>query len=210
MEDLERGVYPRSLLDMLVDMEFVSKFRPYRSTDDEIETFINNLGDVSDARKKTLSRYTSFRLTDHGKEILGSSDARTKKDAERNAVTTETHLDEKKGMGEVEMNESIRNFSEEGIPRGLTEEFDLKRDATAPEEPEMLEQELALVEGDRDEDENEDLLQMSVRINQIDREVGSLEKELDEAGFLSKRKIQKQIDELLAEKRQLEEQTKDF
>lgn len=233
VEDLGRGVYPRSLLDMLIDMEFVSKFRPYQSADEEIEGFINNLGDgISDDRKKVLSRYTSFQLTDYGKEILGSSDARAMKEDKQETTITETFSDEPKGMGEPKQNKALNVFLEEEPDLYTEEDLKVKYESSsdadgtvddveieelpketaveAPKKETDLEQEIALVEGDRDEDENEDLLQMSARIIHIDKEIGFLQKELDDAGFLSKRKIQKQIDELLEEKKLLEKQTKDF
>jgi hypothetical protein len=212
VEELGRGVYPRSLLDMLIDMDLVVKFRPYKSTKEETDSFIKelDLDGVSDERKALLAKYTSFRLTEFGKESYTTSRTRELKtiDAESDVIehveTVDTEEVSEPEPLDLEEDTEDRDIELEHVPMETDPRIEEEIESPIDDKKEVLD-EIGMIEGN--EDEEEPIAQENVRLIQINEEIDQLKKELDDAGFLSKRKIQKQIDDLEEERAQVEQST---
>lgn len=221
--DLGRGVYPRSLIDMLIDMELVAKFTPYKSTSEDTEAFINTLGNLSDERKAILEKYTSFQLTEFGKETAEASETRKDKNvsvmesvqlkeqypAEVISIPVEQpfegvelssleHIDHssKKTIEPEVYGETQNGMSEVELPKALHNE----------KTQEMIE-EISLVEGEADEDElAEEEMRKATRLVEITEELEKIELQLNDNDIKrkEKKKLKSQRDELQEEKEKIE------
>jgi len=227
--DLGRGVYPRSLIDMLIDMELVSKFTPYKATEDEIEAFINTLNNLSDERKVILEKYTSFQLTEFGKETAEASETRKEKNipvmesvqpkeqypAEVTSINLLPEMDSKfEGVDLTPLEEIDHQPKEEIEPeiygekkRGMSE-VEIAPALHSEKMKEALE-EISLVEGEADEEE---LMEITIRINQIEEELQEIEQKISSGDLKRKerKRLSKRKDDLVEEKKSIEKQAADF
>ncbi|MFO8017659.1 MAG: hypothetical protein R6U96_03430 [Promethearchaeia archaeon] len=208
VEEVDRGVYPRKLINMLIDMGLVDKFSPYKSSKKEIKEFEENLSknDISEERLETLTQYTSFGLTEMGKDAYKVSKEREK----------ETHQREKKlkvekkaeapeaapPEEEKEEKKLEKKVTKEGKTKEVTEPEPQKKKPEQKEEPPKAKEEEKPIKASKPKKES-----AIEKVENIEKEIESLEEEIDSLGFFDrseKKELEARKEKLVGLKSKLE------